>query len=114
MVDMAVHQIYPAAVKYTDDLCQALYHKQAIGIPCKAEKELVSLLADTTDLLHETVNDLNHALDAVPADAEAASRYYLDQIIPRMKTLRHHADQLEKITAKSYWPYPTYSDLLYY
>ena len=114
MVDMAVHQIYPAAVKYTDDLCQTLYHKQAIGIPCKAEKELVTVLAETTDKLHEAIKDLHKALKSVPADAEVASRYYLDEIIPKMKTLRDYADQLEKTTAKSYWPYPTYSDLLYY
>ena len=114
MVDMAVHQIYPAAVKYTDDLCQTLYHKQAIGIPCKAEKELVTVLAETTDKLHEATKDLHMALKVVPADAELASKYYLETIIPLMTNLRNHADQLEKTTAKSYWPYPTYSDLLYY
>ena len=114
MVDMAVHQIYPAAVKYTDDLCRTLYHKQAVGIPCKAEKELALLLAETTDKLHEDIKDLEQALQTVPHDPETASRYYLDEIIPRMNTLRSHADLLEQTTAKSYWPYPTYSDLLYY
>ena len=31
-----------------------------------------------------------------------------------MNTLRTAADALETLTDKSYWPYPTYSDLLYY
>ena len=31
-----------------------------------------------------------------------------------MNTMRTHADILEAHTAKSYWPYPTYSDLLFY
>ena len=114
MVDMAVHQIYPAAMRYTDDLCQTLYHKQAMKVPCKAEAELAQLLGDTTDKLHEATKDLYIALQSVPADAEAASRYYHDQIIPRMNILRDHADLLERTTAKSYWPYPTYSDLLFY
>ena len=35
-------------------------------------------------------------------------------IVPLMEELRKQADVLEKNTAKSYWPYPTYSDLLFY
>ena len=31
-----------------------------------------------------------------------------------MNTMREVADVLESLTDKSYWPYPTYSDLLYY
>ena len=114
MVDMAVHQIYPAAVCYTNDLCEALQRKQAIGIPCKAELELVNTLAETTDLLHEAIKDLQQSLETLPLDAEVACRYCRDEIIPRMNVLRDHADLLERLTAKSYWPYPTYSDLLYY
>ena len=114
MVDMAVHQIYPAATRYTDELCQTLYHKQAMHVPCKAEAELAALLGETTDKLHEATKDLYNALQTVPTDIEEASHYYHGQIIPRMDALRTHADLLERTTAKSYWPYPTYADLLYY
>jgi glutamine synthetase len=31
-----------------------------------------------------------------------------------MNSLRRYADELEAITDKSYWPYPTYSDILFY
>jgi glutamine synthetase type III len=31
-----------------------------------------------------------------------------------MQMLREQADILESLTDKSYWPYPTYSDLLFY
>ena len=30
------------------------------------------------------------------------------------KSLRKDADILEELTDKSYWPYPTYSDILFY
>ena len=40
--------------------------------------------------------------------------YYHSHVIPCMEELRRNADFLEAHTAKSYWPYPTYSDLLYY
>ena len=39
---------------------------------------------------------------------------YNDVIVPDMAALRSEADVLEQLTDKSYWPYPTYSDLLFY
>ena len=114
MLDMAVHQILPAAMRYTNDLCQAVAHKQAISIPCRAESELAKLLAENSDALYGYIQKLQQMLEHVPAIAEDAARYYHSQVIPAMESMRFHADILEANTAKSYWPYPTYSDLLYY
>ena len=114
MLDMATHQILPAALDYTGDLCKAIGHKQIIGASCKAEKELVRILSENTDALYDDINLLKDALAAVPKDAESASNYYKTCVIPAMNAMRTHADILEAHTAKSYWPYPTYSDLLFY
>ena len=114
MVDMAVHQILPAAMRYTDDLCQALARKKTLNLPCTTESELAKLLSAHTDGLYQSIDVLKNALENVPASAEAASFHYHDHVIPAMQTLRYHADILEANTAKSYWPYPTYSDLLFY
>ena len=35
-------------------------------------------------------------------------------IVADMQTIRDDADVLEELTDKTYWPYPTYSDLLFY
>ena len=40
--------------------------------------------------------------------------YYHDTVRPGMDAIRSAADALEDLTDKSYWPYPTYSDLLFY
>ena len=114
MVDMAVHQILPAAMHYTRDLCNSLTVKQAVGASCVAESVLVRNLSKHTDSLYDTINILRHALEAVPKEAEAAAMYYHDTIVPGMKAMRSEADMLEAMTDKSYWPYPTYSDLLFY
>jgi glutamine synthetase len=50
----------------------------------------------------------------VPTDSKLAADYYCDIITPQMQKLRDTADLLEKLTAKSYWPYPLYSDILFY
>jgi glutamine synthetase len=41
------------------------------------------------------------------------ANYYRDVVIPLMGKVRFSADELELITAKKYWPMPTYSDLIY-
>ena len=114
MVDMALHQILPAAMAYTKDLCDGLTVKKNLGVSSNAESVLVRNLSTHTDALFDAIEILRHGLDAVPKNPEAAAMYYHDTIIPGMNALRSEADLLETLTAKSYWPYPTYSDLLFY
>ena len=57
---------------------------------------------------------LKEALAGVGGNAQQAARYYHDVVVPAMDAVRAEADQLEMLTDKSCWPYPTYSDLLYY
>jgi glutamine synthetase len=114
MVDMAIHQIMPAAIRYTKDLCESLRLKQDLGLSCHAETNLVRQLSANTDALYDAIDTLRHGLEAIPREAVNAAMYYHDTIIPGMKAMRSVADVLENLTDKSYWPYPTYSDLLYY
>ena len=114
MMDMALHQILPAALRYTQSLCQGIAAKQPLHLPAKAENQLVSQLSAATDALYDQVETLRFALEAVPTEPAAAANYYHNVVIPAMRDLRKEADILETLTDKSYWPYPTYSDLLYY
>ena len=114
MVDMAQHQILPAALHYSRDLCAGVEKKNLLGISARAERGLLTALSQQTDALYDSIEALKLALKAVPGDAQAASMYYHGTVIPAMETLRCHADRLEELTDKAYWPYPTYSDLLFY
>ena len=114
MVDMALHQILPSALHYTRDLCGTVNAKKELGASCRAETVLIKHLSNTTDALYDAIDALKEALAAVPKEAEAAAHHYHDAVIPVMNTMRKEADLLETLTDKSYWPYPTYSDLLFY
>ena len=114
MVDMALHQILPAALRYSKDLCDTLSAKERVGASCHAERVLIRNMSGHTESLFDGIDLLRHALEGVPKDAETAARYYHDTVIPGMQAVRSAADHLETLTDKSYWPYPTYSDLLYY
>ena len=114
MVDMALHQILPASLRYSRDLCEGLRSKKELGLPCRAETALLGRISASCDALYDSITALQDALDAVPADTIAAADYHRNVILTAMNTLRFHADALEQITDKSYWPYPTYSDILFY
>lgn len=117
MVDMAMNQILPAALQYSSDLAAGINRKRnALGSAIKAhtESDLVKRLSETCDALYEKCNLLLTDLNCIPVENQAASNYYSDVIIPQMEQIRTDADLLEKITAKSYWPYPQYSDMLFY
>ena len=114
MLDMAQHQILPAAIHYSRALCDTVGTKQHVGASHRAESRLITELSGHTDALYDTVETLSQAMCCVPKDAEMASMYYRKEVIPVMEQMRRHADVLEALTDKNYWPYPTYSDLLFY
>ena len=118
MVDMIMHQILPAAIKYSTDLATGINQKrQALGdrINAIVETSLTERISRCCDSLYESAEKLHRELKSVPKENnKAASDYYCDVIIPGMERIRKDADLLEKLTPKSYWPYPTYSDMLFY
>ena len=46
-------------------------------------------------------------------DIFAASNAVRDTMLPQMDALRAACDEAETLTAKSYWPFPSYGDLLF-
>ena len=113
-VDMTLHQILPAALRYSGDLAKSISDKKAIKIPCNAEQALTARLSATCDSLYEKCQFLSDKLPCIPNDAKLAADYMSEVIIPAMEDLRKDADLLEQLTDKTYWPYPTYSDLMFY
>ena len=113
-VDMALHQILPAALAYTKSLCETASVKAAFNAKASAEISLIQTLSETTDNLYTKCVALQDNLASIPEDLEESVRYCQNIIVSQMGSIRADADLLEKMTAKSYWPYPTYSDLLFY
>ena len=51
-------------------------------------------------------------LDTLSGSMEEAT-FIRDELLPGMGALRAAADEAETQTAASYWPFPTYGDLLF-
>ncbi len=113
-VDMVMHQILPAATAYCASLCDTIIAKKAVKASAKAESALVARLSAATDALYDACEKLRDDLSRVPSDPEVACSYYGKVIVSDMSLVRKEADILEQLTDKKYWPYPTYSDLLFY
>ena len=117
MVDMARREILPAVEAYTKDLAAALSAKTAAvpGLACRYEKGQISRLSELTDEIDRATQELETALirlHTVSDPAEASFRIR-DVILRKMAELRVVCDEAETLTASSYWPFPSYSKLLY-
>jgi len=113
-VDMAMRQILPAVLHYARHLSGGLVSKQALGLSSRADKELLNRITMLADSLYDGCEQLKALLEKIPDDQVEAAAYFHKTIIPAMNAVRSDADALEELTDKSYWPFPTYSDLLFY
>ena len=112
--DIALRQILPAVSSYCADLANRVTGKKAVGCACRAESALLEKLSTGIDALYDCIETLQSKLRAVPATSIEAAQYFSEEIVPAMDAVRAEADAMELITDKTYWPFPTYSDLLFY
>ena len=117
MVDMAKKEILPAVEKYTKSLADTLAAKKAAvaGLPCKYETATVTKLSELSDSIADATDDLEAEIEKFQAieDVTEAANDIRDVILGKMDSLRAVCDEAETITAKEFWPFPTYSDLLF-
>ena len=117
MVSMVKKYIFPSVTAYIKDLSNTLNEiKSAAPKACsKAEEELIVKLSNLLNTLYDDNNKLEeYSIKATEiADLKVRADHYRDAVIPAMAKVRASADELELITAKKYWPMPTYGDLIY-
>ncbi len=117
MVDMAVKEIIPAVETYVKDLSESLSAKKA-AVPtasCKYETELVEKLSVLVDKAVGAAAELESSLEKYHgiADVTQAACFIKDEVLEKMAELRTYCDKAETLTAKKYWPFPTYGDLMF-
>jgi glutamine synthetase len=113
MADMIRHEILPAVSAYGDQLCQRAFHKESMGAPCRYETTVGQEICQLTDALMLSCDQLEEDMAGKPTESMDAMVYCHDVIIPDMQEARAIADRLEVLTAREYWPFPVYSDLLF-
>lgn len=117
MVDMARKQILPAVSDYARVLADTLVAKKAAvgGIECGYEKSTVKKLSALADEISDLTDELERQLvrGKTVGDVTQTAFFIRDVILGKMAALRVVCDEAETLTAESYWPFPTYGDLLF-
>ena len=117
MVNMAKTQIVPAIEAYAADTAKAADSKKTLDstLVCGYETGVVRKLSVLADLIASKAEELETALISLDKaeDIGAESVMIRDTVLGLMSELRIPCDEAETITAKNYWPMPTYADLLF-
>ena len=117
MVSMAKTLIAPAVEAYAADVAKAVAAKRLVdaNLPCKYESKLIKNLSTLTDRIAGNIEELEIALQELheAKDVGDEANAIRDNVLEKMNALRIACDEAELLTAKKYWPFPTYSDLLF-
>lgn len=117
MIDMTKTQIMPAMEAYCADTARAAAAKKALSsaLSCRYEAQIIGQLSALTDQAADKTEELNAALRSLRdvKNSQAEAVMIRDRVLPLMNELRLACDEAETITAKSYWPFPSYADLLF-
>ncbi|MBR2070986.1 MAG: glutamine synthetase III [Phascolarctobacterium sp.] len=117
MMNMAKTLIAPAVEAYAADVAKAVAAKRLVdaNLPCKYESKLIKNLSALTDRIASCIEELEMALQELheAKDVVDEANAIRDNVLEKMNALRIACDEAELLTAKKYWPFPTYSDLLF-
>ena len=114
---MTRKQILPAIETFIGEIAKVAADKKALKakISTAYEEEMLSRLSALT----ENIMYSEKSLAEITINIKSAGDVYeqanaiRDRLLPAMDSLRALCDEAETITADKYWPFPTYSDLLF-
>ena len=115
MLDMARQDILPAVSAFAKELCDTATAKNALGVEAVYETETAARVSKLMTAVLTEVSALEKASDDAEELADVLTRAcaYKDNVLSAMSALRESVDELETLTARKYWPYPNYGDLLF-
>ena len=116
MIDMAKKEILPAAAKYIKDIAKTAELAKSCGAETVFEEETVKEISALVTEMYKALGTLEADVQKVHSieDTQEMANFFHDTIFADMGALRVPADKIETLVGKDYWPYPTYSDLLFY
>lgn len=117
MLDMVNKDILPAVSAFTRELSGTAITKKSLcaDISCDYETELVKDLSALIGAVFSKKKDLEtYMIEAMEcSDNTSLAAFSKDKILTCMTELRILVDEMETKTQSSYWPYPSYGDILF-
>ncbi|AMA08080.1 MULTISPECIES: glutamine synthetase III family protein [Cyanophyceae] len=112
VMNMAKTMVYPAAVEYLSKLSGTITALVNLGI--SLEKKSAETVSSLTNDLMAATEKLSAAFEKEDfASTEEHMHYCASTIRPLMDEVRSYADLLENELPDSFWPLPTYQEMLF-
>lgn len=115
MMEMAKKKLVPAIVFYAKELSEAVIAAKGAGVSDRVQRDLLEHVTALLEQMQDALVLLESEIGIAEGmkDHKECAFFYRDRVKVAMEALRAPADELEKITDKEIWPFPTYGDLLF-
>ncbi len=111
---MAKTMIYPAAVRYMNELAENVEHIDGLGINSQGSQSMLRKVNDGLNDLNTALEELREAVLESEEDSVISSAQNVkENVIPAMTKIRDSVDYLERHVADDYWPLPIYREMLF-
>ena len=114
-LDMVNKDYLPALSKYSKVLVDTLVAKKELGLNVDYEYSVSKIISDGIYKIFDIKTKLEESLKEAQKEEglEEKSMAYMEKVLPKMADLREAVDSLESYVDASYWPVPSYGDLLF-
>lgn len=115
LIGMMNRDVIPAITAYTSVLCEAVNNKNLLRADSTVEYELITRLSAANKEIFSLTAQLKNAVASAECSADVYEKAceYRNNILTLMSDIRKYADSAESVVPSSYWPYPSYGDLLF-
>jgi len=116
LIDMVRREIIPAVSEFEGSLFRIIADMRALfdGAFQQVERDTCTKLMSCNIRMADLVEKLGEALDkASSLEGDAMADYYHDKVLSLMERIRSAVNEAEVLIPAKYWPYPTYSQLLF-
>ena len=118
MIDMAKKKIAPSVSAFVGELTDTALSKKALSdaIPTSYEEDLITSLSGKLVSFVKKTGELEEAvMGAASHKSDMLDRafYFRNEVFAKMQELRAIGDSMETETSSDFWPFPSYSQLLF-
>ncbi len=116
MIDMLKKDILPSIRQFEKLMADSLISDRQLGVFDEDSYETVVFgkIKQLEKSIFVNLRNLEMSLTPHPhQSALTIAFYYHDEVIPLMEVIRKDVDELELITDRTYWPMPTYLELMF-
>ncbi len=113
--EMAKRMIYPAAVRYMNELAENIERVENAGFATTGSSAMLQKVNNGLNDLNEALENLRELVLEIEESTSVMNRakQVNKKLIPAMKKIRDAVDFLERYTADDYWPLPIYREMLF-